>query len=63
MANASDKTKRDDRKRNAISADMGREIEHFAKRNRVSIEEVRNLIRQFGDDLATDPGADKDPEA
>jgi hypothetical protein len=62
VADTSDK-KRSDRKRNAISADTGREIEHFAKRNGVSLEEARDLIRQFGEERATVAAANSDPKA
>ena len=48
-----DITKRDKRDRDVVSAEAGREIEHFARRNGVSIEEARVLIGQFGDDRAT----------
>ena len=58
-----DKTKRGKRDRNAVCADAGREIEYFAQRNEVSLEEARVLIGQFGDKLATDVGVDKDLQA
>ena len=54
-------TKREKRNRNAISVDT--EIERFARRNRVSIEEARDLVRQLGVEFATEVGLDKDPIA
>jgi len=47
---ADDKKKRNKRDLNAVSADQGCELEYFAARNGVSIEEARGLIGQFGDD-------------
>jgi hypothetical protein len=44
-----DKTKRDKRDRNAVSADAGCELQYFAQRNGLSIDEARVLIGQFGD--------------
>ena len=49
-----DKTKRGKRDRNTVNADKGCEIEYFAQRNKVSMEEARVLIGQFGDEFATD---------
>ena len=48
--------KRDKRDRNAADADDGSELKHFAQRNKVSLDEARVLIGQFGDDRPTDPG-------
>ena len=45
-----DKKKSGKRKRDPVSADQGCELEYFARRNGVSIEEARGLIGQFGDD-------------
>jgi hypothetical protein len=48
-----EKTKRD---RNAANADNCRELKYFAKRNKVSMDEARALIGQFGDDRPTASG-------
>jgi hypothetical protein len=51
-----DKTKRDKRDRNAVSADAGCELEYFARRNGLSMDEARALIGQFGDRTRTPSG-------
>ena len=38
------------RHRNPVSTDQGSELEYFARRNGVTIEEARGLIGQFGND-------------
>jgi|EndMetStandDraft_8_1072994.scaffolds.fasta_scaffold23458_4 hypothetical protein len=48
--------KRDKPERNAADADNASELKHFAQRNKVSLDEARALIGQFGDDRQTDPG-------
>jgi hypothetical protein len=63
VAHAIYRTKREKRNRNAISADTDSEIERFARRNGVSIEEARDLVRQLGVEFATEVGLDKDPIA
>jgi hypothetical protein len=44
-----DKTKRDTHDRNAVGTDKGCELEYFAQRNKVSMDEARVLIGQLGD--------------
>ena len=63
MAHAIYRTKREKRNRNAISADTDSEIEHFARRNRVSIEEARDLVRQLGLEFASEVGMDEEPNS
>ncbi|RWO57428.1 DUF3606 domain-containing protein [Mesorhizobium sp.] len=47
---ADDKSKRDFRDRNRVSADEDYEVEHFARENDVTIEQVRELIEANGND-------------
>ncbi|RUV30169.1 MAG: DUF3606 domain-containing protein [Mesorhizobium sp.] len=50
---ADDKTKRDFRDRNRVSADEDYEVDHFAKSNGITPEQVRDLIRRHGNERAT----------
>ncbi|RWP76895.1 DUF3606 domain-containing protein [Mesorhizobium sp.] len=47
---ADDKSKRDLRDRNRVSADDDYEVEYFARENGVTIEQVRELIKAKGND-------------
>ncbi|RWB02242.1 DUF3606 domain-containing protein [Mesorhizobium sp.] len=47
---ADDKSKRDFRDRNRVSADEDYELEYFARENGVTIEQVRELIEANGND-------------
>ncbi|WP_353843555.1 DUF3606 domain-containing protein, partial [Mesorhizobium sp.] len=47
---ADDKSKRDFRDRNRVSADEDYELEYFARENDVTIEQVRELIEANGND-------------
>jgi hypothetical protein len=49
---ADEKTRRDERERRTRSADEACDLEHFAKRNKISMDEARGLIRQFGEHRA-----------
>ncbi|TIM50097.1 MAG: DUF3606 domain-containing protein, partial [Mesorhizobium sp.] len=50
---ADDKSKRDFRDRNKISADDDYEVNFFALQNNITPEQVRELIRKHGNDRAT----------
>jgi DNA-binding transcriptional MerR regulator len=45
-----DKSKRDFRDRNRVSADEDCQVEYFARENGVTIEQVRELIKANGND-------------
>ncbi|MES0055135.1 DUF3606 domain-containing protein [Mesorhizobium sp. LNJC394B00] len=47
---ADDKSKRDFRDRNRVSVDEDYEVRHFAKQHRITPEQVRELIREHGND-------------
>jgi hypothetical protein len=47
------KTKRDRRDRNKVNADKHCELEYFAQRNKISMDEACGLMRQFGDSRPT----------
>ncbi|RWP00923.1 DUF3606 domain-containing protein [Mesorhizobium sp.] len=50
---ADDKSKRDFRHRDRVSAGDDYEIEHFAQQNGVSADQVRQLIKRKGNYRAT----------
>ncbi|OWK21919.1 DUF3606 domain-containing protein [Mesorhizobium amorphae] len=50
---ADDKSKRDFRDRKQISADDEYEVKFFALQNNITPEQVRELIRQHGNNRAT----------
>jgi hypothetical protein len=50
---ADDKTKRDFRDRDRVSGDEEYEVKYFAKLNRITPDEVRELIREHGNDRKT----------
>ncbi|AZO33065.1 DUF3606 domain-containing protein [Mesorhizobium sp. M1B.F.Ca.ET.045.04.1.1] len=52
-ATADDKTKRDFRDRDRVSADEDYEVRYFAKQHRLTTEEVRELIGKHGNDRKT----------
>lgn len=47
---ADDKTKRDFRDRDRVSADEDYEVEHFAQKAGLTPQQVRELIKQHGND-------------
>lgn len=49
---ADDKSKRDFRDRNKVSADDDYEVNFFALQNNITPEQVRELIRKHGSDRA-----------
>ncbi|SIT58669.1 conserved hypothetical protein [Mesorhizobium prunaredense] len=49
---ADDKTKRDFRDRNRVSADENYEVEYFALEMGITPDQVRDLIRTIGNDRA-----------
>ncbi|TIX46554.1 MAG: DUF3606 domain-containing protein [Mesorhizobium sp.] len=49
---ADDRSKRDFRDRNRVSADEDYEIEHFAAQNGLTPDQVRQLIKTYGNDRA-----------
>ena len=50
---ADDKTKRDFRDRDRVSADEDYEVEYFAKKAGLTAKQVRELIEKYGNDRAT----------
>ncbi|RWP14156.1 DUF3606 domain-containing protein [Mesorhizobium sp.] len=50
---ADDKSKRDLRDRNKLSASDDYEVDFFALQNNITPEQVRELIRKHGNDRAT----------
>ncbi|MET3595080.1 hypothetical protein ABID26_004492 [Mesorhizobium shonense] len=50
---ADDKTKRDFRDRDRVSADEDYEVRYFAKQHRLTPEQVRELIGKHGNDRKT----------
>ncbi|MET3594483.1 hypothetical protein ABID26_003891 [Mesorhizobium shonense] len=48
-----DKTKRDFRDRNRVSADEDYEVRHFANKVGLTVQQVRDLIKQHGNDRKT----------
>ncbi|RWM19662.1 MAG: DUF3606 domain-containing protein [Mesorhizobium sp.] len=50
---ADDKTKRDFRDRDRVSADEDYEVEYFAKKVGLTVQQVRELIKKHGNDRAT----------
>ncbi|RUU12966.1 DUF3606 domain-containing protein [Mesorhizobium sp. USDA-HM6] len=50
---ADDRSKRDFRDRNRISADEDYEVEYFASKVGLTVQQVRDLIRQHGNDRKT----------
>jgi hypothetical protein len=58
-----DKTRRDKRDRWTGSADKTCDLEYFAERNKISMDEARGLIRQLGEDRATAVRGNKDLQA
>jgi hypothetical protein len=49
---ADDKSKRDFRDRNRVSADEDHEVEYFARENGITPQQVRELIGKVGNDRA-----------
>ncbi|TIL39984.1 DUF3606 domain-containing protein [Mesorhizobium sp.] len=49
---ADDKSTRDFRDRNRVSADEDYEVEHFARENGITPKQVRELIKATGNDRA-----------
>ena len=49
---ADDKAKRDFRDRDRISAEDDYEIEYFAQKNGITLQQVRELIRKHGNSRA-----------
>ncbi|WP_352640316.1 DUF3606 domain-containing protein [Mesorhizobium sp. M0220] len=47
---ADDKSKRDFRDRDRVSAEDEREVEYFAQQNGITADQVRRLIKSFGND-------------
>ncbi|TIT17707.1 MAG: DUF3606 domain-containing protein [Mesorhizobium sp.] len=47
---ADDRSKRDFRDRNRVSADEDYEVQYFAEQNGVSSDQVRQLIKTYGND-------------
>ncbi|MER8903763.1 MULTISPECIES: DUF3606 domain-containing protein [unclassified Mesorhizobium] len=47
---ADDKSMRDFRDRNRVSVDEDYEVRYFAKQHRITPEQVRELIREHGND-------------
>ncbi|MER8672798.1 DUF3606 domain-containing protein [Mesorhizobium sp. M0615] len=47
---ADDKSKRDFRDRNRVPVDEDYEVRYFAKQHRITPEQVRELIREHGND-------------
>ncbi|MER8725234.1 DUF3606 domain-containing protein [Mesorhizobium sp. M1027] len=47
---ADDKSKRDFRERDRVAAEDDREIEYFAQQNGITADQVRQLIKSFGND-------------
>ncbi|TPI57682.1 MULTISPECIES: DUF3606 domain-containing protein [unclassified Mesorhizobium] len=47
---ADDKSKRDFRERDRLSGDEDYEVRYFAKQHRISPEQVRDLIKEHGND-------------
>jgi len=50
---ADDKTQRDFRDRDRISAEEEYEVRYFAKQHRISPEQVRDLVKEHGNDRKT----------
>jgi hypothetical protein len=50
---ADDKTQRDFRDRDRISAEEDYEVRYFAKQHRISPEQVRDLVKEHGNDRKT----------
>ncbi len=50
---ADDKSKRDFRDRNRVSADEDYEVQYFADKNGITPAQVRNLIAKHGNDRET----------
>ncbi|TPI67397.1 DUF3606 domain-containing protein [Mesorhizobium sp. B2-8-9] len=48
-----DKARRDFRDRDRVSAEEDYEVRYFAKQHRISPEQVRDLIREHGNDRKT----------
>ncbi|MBZ9737135.1 DUF3606 domain-containing protein [Mesorhizobium sp. CA18] len=48
-----DKASRDFRDRDRVSAEEDYEVRYFAKQHRISPEQVRDLIREHGNDRKT----------
>ncbi|RWA69127.1 DUF3606 domain-containing protein [Mesorhizobium sp.] len=48
-----DKTKRDFRDRDRVSADEDYEVRHFANKVGLTVQQVRELIKQHGNDRKT----------
>lgn len=57
---ADDKTKRDFRDRDRVSADEDYEIEYFANKVSLTVQQVRDLIAMHGNDRETLERAAKD---
>ncbi|MER8370380.1 DUF3606 domain-containing protein [Mesorhizobium sp. M0991] len=49
---ADDRSKRDFRDRNRVSADEDYEVEYFAEQNGLTPDQVRQLIKTYGNDRA-----------
>ncbi|MER8966673.1 DUF3606 domain-containing protein [Mesorhizobium sp. M0808] len=47
---ADDKSKRDFRERDRVSTEDDREVEYFAQQNGITADQVRQLIKSFGND-------------
>jgi hypothetical protein len=50
---ADDKTKRDFRDRDRVSADEDYEVQYFAEQAGITTEQVRELIKRHGNERAT----------
>ncbi|WP_214477612.1 DUF3606 domain-containing protein [Mesorhizobium sp. dw_380] len=50
---ADDKSKRDSRDRDRVSGDQEYEVGYFASKFQLTIPEVRELIRKYGNDRET----------
>ncbi|MBZ9822366.1 DUF3606 domain-containing protein [Mesorhizobium sp. CA4] len=50
---ADDKSKRDSRDRDRVSADEDYEVRHFANKVGLTVQQVRELIKQHGNDRKT----------
>ena len=50
---ADDKSKRDFRDRDRVSADEDHEVEDFARKAGITAEQAKELIQKYGNDRAT----------
>ena len=49
---ADDKTKQDARDRNQVSADDDYRVAYFAKHHKITVEQAKKLIKEYGNDRA-----------